>query len=113
MNANAKYQAQADALFRLLGLDKVPEICQFFIKRDCSGNVFLIVIKIVEETLCSGSNEIVRQFATDFANVLTLGTVSHGSGRLMFSALNTIQHEDYTCTIEGDEKLSATSLYRL
>lgn len=42
----------------------------------------LIVIKIVDDMLTTGPDNIVRMFAADFGEAFALGTISHGLGVL-------------------------------
>lgn len=113
MDANAKLQFQSDSIFRSLGLEKVPEIFQLFIGRDQTGAICIGFIKIVDEIQFSRPDDTVRKFVADFENIFTIGTLSHGPGRLWFYGLNIIQNEDYTCLIEGGKKLAALSSYHL
>lgn len=78
VNVNSKWQVQSDFIYRSLGLGKVPEVSELFLKRNFSGAVRLSAIKIVDDILCLGPDEVIRRFAPDFRNVLTLCTVSHG-----------------------------------
>lgn len=91
----------------------MPEISQFFLKRDQNGTVCLIFTKIVDKILCSGPDDIFRRFTTHFANVFSIGTLSHMSDRPGFYGLNIIPHDDFKCTIDGDDKSAALSPYCL
>lgn len=58
----------------------------------------------------------VNQLLHTFNHRFKFGTLVHGPGKLLISGFSIVQNEDYTCTIDGDDKLFAlktTPLTRL
>lgn len=54
-----------------------------------------------------------RHFAAQFGKKFVLGTISNGPEDVWFNLLKITQFGDMTCTIHGDDKLSALASYPL
>lgn len=108
-NANAKWQAQSYQLFIHLSLIQCPIIPQlFYLIRN--GKLCLLAAKIVNDILITGEQHAVDQFLNGFYSKYKFGTVAHGPGQLRqlrFFGFNIVQEDDFTCSINGDEKLKA------
>lgn len=113
VNYNAKWQVQADHALDSLGIIQSTAIPQLFIHLDSNDVVDMVVIKIVDDILATGTDDDLRLFVTSFGNKFTLGEITNGPGRLRFFGLNIVQHEDLSCTSNGDEKLGAIEPYPL
>lgn len=64
-----------------------------------------VLTKIVNNLLICGEEQVVDKAVSKFQNSFTLGTIAHGPGLLRFFGLNITQHEDYSLSIDGDDKL--------
>lgn len=73
----------------------------------------MVVIKIVDDILATGTDEALRSFLKSFGNKLTLGEITKGPGRLRFFGFNIFQLEYFSCKIDGEEKLGAIEPYPL
>lgn len=112
-NANAKWQVKSDSALASLGLIQSSAIPQLFVHTDRNGNIDMIVIKMVDDILATGQDDVLKSFVTDFGGPFALGEIMHGPGQLRFFGLNIVQHEDFSCSIDGDEKLGKIEPYPL
>lgn len=106
VNWNAKWQHQCDEAMFKLGLLHLSLVYQLFNQME-NGKLVIIVIKIVDDLLIAGEKEHVENFLNNFNRKLEFGWLVHASGILKFFILTIIQHDDLSCTIDGDEKLMA------
>lgn len=58
-----------------------------------------------------GPKHIKEKFISQFNHRFTLGTIAHGSGLLRFYALKLVQNDDFTISINGDDKLNALETF--
>lgn len=80
VNANAKWQVESDSALLSLGLKPIPQIAQLFVMEASNHDVRLIVIKIIDDILATGTDAELRSFATEFCKRFSLGTIFHGPG---------------------------------
>lgn len=113
VNANVKWQFKSDHVFRSLARKPAAAIHQLFTKFDVQRKVTLIVIKIVENFVAIGAHFALGTFAHMLDESVHPKTVSPGPGFLCFFGLNVDQFRDYSCSVDGDEKLEAISPYPL
>lgn len=71
INVNSKWQAVSDDTFVEIGLEHLAAIPQFFIKLDEQRTVLLLVIKIVDDILACGTDDILRSFVVEFGENLS------------------------------------------
>ena len=112
VNANAKWQTQSDQLIQSLGLTQCPLVPQLFYKLS-NGRLSLVVAKIVDDLMVTGEPGEVESFQSGFGKIFKLGTVCSGPGRLRFFGLSVIQAENYSTTVDGDDKLHALETHAL
>ena len=93
-----------------LGLQHVPLVPQLFLLiRD--DEVLLVVIKIVDDILACEPDPQLKWFYEEFGKKFNLGTVNHGTGKLRFFGLSITQFDDFSCTIDADDKLLSLDGY--
>lgn len=112
VNANSKWQKQSDELLYSLNLQQVTAIPQLFYMT-VDGSTVSIVAKIIDDMILAGVEEHANNFIKKFNSRFKLGKIIHGPGRLRFYGLNAIQHEEYSCSIDGDDKLNVLEPYLL
>lgn len=78
VNANSKWQVKSDNSLLELGLQHLSSTPQLFAKFDDNGVVFLLFIKIVDDFLACGPDDVLRSFVTSLGDTFKLGTVRHG-----------------------------------
>lgn len=113
VNSNAKWQVKSDDALTSLSLVQSSTIPQLFLHFYSENHVDLVVIKMADAILATGTDCALRSFAQDFGKKFNLAEITHGPGRLRFFGLKIIQHEDFSCSIDGDEKLNALEPYQL
>lgn len=106
VNTNANFQYQWDELFLDLGLRHLAAIPQLFYSVK-NGSVVLIVIKIVDDLLITGETNVASKFIECFNRKFKLGTIVKAPGAMKFYGMSIIQLEDFSCTIDADDKLDA------
>lgn len=106
VNSNAKWQIMSDQVLVDFGLVQCPYIPQLFYKIQ-DRKLVLLVGKIVDDLLMTGVQEQVSVFIKHFNSKFKFGSVTSGPGKLRFYGLDITQHDDYTSSIKGDEKLTA------
>ena len=97
---------QSDNLLLDLGLQRVIDVPQLFYAMS-DGKLSVVVAKIVDDILATGENNAVDQLLERFNSKFKFGTVIHGPGRLRYFGFNISQHEDFKCSLDGDDKLFA------
>ena len=106
VNTNAKWQLQSDKVMTDHGLVQVTQIPQlFYLER--AGTLKLLVAKIVDDLLITGTPDETKQFIKVFDSKYKFGSVISGRGHLRFFGLNILQNDDFSSTIDGNEKLEA------
>lgn len=78
------------------------------------GNKYGVTVafaKAVHDFILCGREEAVGKLVVRLGQQFELGTVCHGPRTLLFFVLNIIQHDDYTISIDGDDKLMALVTY--
>lgn len=73
----------------------------------------MIIIKIVDDLLATGTDPALRFFIVGFGKLFKLSETLNGPGRLRFFGLSIVQQDDFSCSIDGDEKLQAIEPYPL
>lgn len=112
VNANAKFQSQADELIMALGLCHMPLIPQLFYLLK-NGVIVLVVIKIVDDLLMTGEDASVNDFIERFNKKFELGTVVRGPGSFKFYGISMSQDEDLSSSVNADEKLNLIDSFPL
>lgn len=107
INGNAKWKIRSDAALYKKGLLSITIIPQHFNLNDRNGNAFSALAKIVDEFVIHGDTPTVVNVVETFQKFFRLGTVTCRPGVLCYFELNTLQHVDYTVTIDGDDKFNA------
>lgn len=74
VNANAKFQVQSEELLLSIGLKKVIEITHIFYAK-CNGALSIMLAKIIDDILISGSHEVVDDIIQRFNSKFQLGTI--------------------------------------
>lgn len=74
---------------------------------DKNGIVILLVIKTVNAILSCGSDINLKRFVHDFGMKFKSGIIKHGFGRFQSHGLSITRHDDVSCSIYCDDKLSA------
>lgn len=110
VNANSKWQNQADGVMYQLGLVQSKFISQLFFKI-AGGKLVLVVAKIFDDLKAAGIGDNAKEFLEGFHQRFALGTFNHGPGKLRFFGINTIQNEYFTVDTDADDKLEAVTEY--
>lgn len=92
---------------------KASVIPQLFLRFDGDNHVAFVVINIVDDIFSMVTKHVLRSFVLDFGQKVTLGERTLGPGRLGFFGHNIVQHEDFSCSIDGYGKLNALEPYPL
>lgn len=104
--ANAKLQVLLDQMLHDIGFLSTSALVQlFYLKSECG----VVTVTLANFLLCSDA-QVVDDVIHAIKNRFTLGTVVHGPSTLRFFGLNTIQYDDYSVTIDGDDKLNGFSM---
>lgn len=111
-NANAKWQAQSDQMLKTLRPSQLLYVPQLFYFQQ-GNNVVVVVAKIVDDHLITGEESFVSSFLKTFDTKLKFGSVTHGPGCLRIFGLDICQHDDFSITIDADEKRKALEPYPL
>lgn len=112
VNSNAKFQAQADDLLLSLGLSSVTVVTQLFHLKS-SGQLVLLVSKVVDDLLITGVKSYVDDFLVKFDMKFQFGSIVRGPGILKFYGMKIIQNEDFSLSIHADDKLNSLECYPL
>lgn len=88
------------------GFSVHPTITQLFIFTTPHGTTSLLS-KIVDDILICGPPDHVDDVILKIEKHFTLGTLSHGPGTLRYFGLNILQYDDYSVSIDGNDKLDA------
>lgn len=67
-----------------IGFQHVASVPQLLAKFDDSGVVVFLVIKIIEDFLPCGPEDVLRPFRTSIGDTFKVGTVFHGSEEFYF-----------------------------
>lgn len=65
----------------------------------------------MDDILACVTDDMLRSFVVEFGEKFKLGTVSHGPGKFGFSGLRIEQYEDFSCSIDADDKLQSLEAY--
>lgn len=103
-NAGAKWQELSDDVLRGFGFSQLVYVPQLFYKK-LDGKVVVIAVKVVDDILFAGERKNLTTIIEKIRHNHKLGTIVYGPGRVQFYGLALTQYEDYTATINGDEKL--------
>lgn len=83
---------------------QVPLLPQpLYIKRGASTAI--ILAKILDEILIADNPEDTDDIIVPIIIKFKLGTIVHGPALLRFFGLNMMQHENFSKSVEGDEKI--------
>lgn len=113
VNSTAKWQVMSDSALVSFGLVESACVPQLFMQVNDNNNLQMVLIKIVDDILTCGSDNAIRSFIHSFGSSFNIHGVSNGPGRLRIFGLNILQQDDYSCSVDGDKKLSALHPYRL
>lgn len=72
-----------------------------------NGKLVPLPAKIVDDFLITGDTDMVSNFINGFNKEIKIGTVVHGPGNNLFYGLNIVQNEDFTFTINDEDKQQA------
>lgn len=113
VSANAGWHMESDPALLSLWLKPIPQIAQLLGIGGSNHDIRLIVIKIVDDTLVTCTDAEIWSFAAEFGKRFPLRSISQGPGEFRFYGLNNLQKEDFTCSLDGDDKLFSLSPYPL
>lgn len=106
VNVNAKFRVQSDnLLFDLVFCCVIDTPQLFYVQRNKQPVV--LVAKIVGGILVMVENNIADNMLNSFDETFKLKNVVHRPGTLQNVGFNTIQHKDFSCATDGDDKLFA------
>lgn len=78
-----------------------------------SSMITSVLSKFVDDILICGPEKFVAMIIDKIKTSSTLGTITHGPGLLRYFGLNIKQHEDYSVSLDADDKLNATLAYHM
>jgi len=107
VNASAKWQEEIDGSLKILGFHQLIYVPQLFYKRDSSGLLSVIAVKVVDDVLLAGNNQVIRKVVEEIQKRYTIGTIVYSPGSFLFNGLSISQDEDYNICVDADAKLSA------
>lgn len=114
VNASAKWQDHSDSFFYEIGFQQLPYIPHlFYMSNICSGPVFVLATKVVDDILIAGDMSHVKAIVEKIDARFKLGTVVYGPGRFIYFGLTIVQHVDYSIVVNADDKLEALESYPL
>lgn len=107
VNANARFQSQNDNALQGTSFNRVKVIPQLF---EMNRDIVMIVLlcKIVGDLLLTGEDNAARHIAETFHQKFELGTMGRGPAKTSFCILNLVQHDDFSISVDGDDKLRDT-----
>lgn len=111
INADSKLQPKSDNALLDLGLRHVSEMLQLFMNSNEGGSGSLFIIKIIDENLPCGHDDELELFEHQYDRVFKLGPISHGPSKLRFNGLSIVQADDFSRTINSDDKLEALEAF--
>lgn len=109
VNANAKWQVLSDLALFETGFKAIAILPQLFYMKAGDGLATAELSKIVDDILVCGDTIVVDPIIDFLKDRFTLGTIVHRPGLTCYFRLKIIQHDDYTVSIDGDDKLSSIS----
>lgn len=107
VNANAKWQVVSDQALHDIGFCAITVLPQLFYLSALDGAITAALAKVVDDFLLCGEPAVVDDVIDNISKSFKLGTILHGPGVLRYFGLNVTQHDDFTVTIDGDDKLNA------
>ena len=110
--ANSKWQIYSDQTFFDLGLRNTIFVPQLFYAEK-QQQLELFVVKVSDDILVAGNDEVKRMFIDKRAKKYELGTITHLPGTCLFFGLQLLQEINYTIRINADHKLRKIEPYPL
>lgn len=73
----------------------------------------MVAVKVVDDLKVTGEGDNPKNSIKDFDNKFKLGTVSQGTSNLRRFGMNTLQEDDFTVSINADDKLFSVTEQKL
>lgn len=104
VNSNSKCKVQSDVLLVQLGFTRVPLVPQLFYIV-ANKKVTPMCSKIFYDLLLAGKSEITDKLTHRINANFPLEAVARGPGLIHYFGLNFAQSDDYSITVDADDKL--------
>lgn len=104
VNANAKFQLQSDSLLLKMGLQCVIEIPQLFYYK-LRGQLVALMAEIVDDFSDTGKSDIVEKLLNDMESRFKFGAIVHGPGKCVLFGFIITQDDNFSSTIDVNDKL--------
>lgn len=105
MNAKGKWQVIIDSLLTSIGFRQMPVLSQLLVLIR-NQQLVAIIAKIVADLLLVGNSHDIDPIIAVIQAKIELGIIAHDPGHFRYFGLNLQQIDDYSTSVDGDDKLA-------
>lgn len=100
-------------MIRSISLKQLLYVPQLFYRHDTSGNLSVVAVKIVDDVLFVGDENLINSIMEMIQSNSELGAVVYGPRSFLFFCLEICQDSGYSITFNADTKIYSLELYPL